>query len=102
MFDEKSCKWIQIYKVLTIIIFLVIIAFGIIAGFGDGSTLFLDADPWPFYRSDILEYYFELGDFIIWVLASGVVGIIQLASNMIVIQFLNNVQIIREKLEKIN
>ena len=99
MFDEKSCKWIQIYKVLTVIIFLVIIAFGIIAGFGDGTTLFLDEDPWP-GNDGILDDYFELGDFIIWILASGIVGFIQLVSNMLVIQFLNNVQIIREKVEK--
>lgn len=90
MFDEKSCKWIHFYKVITIVTFFAFIVFGIIAGIGDASCEFLDKDLGG-------DTFF---DFVIWVLAGGAVGFIQLAFNMLVIQLLNNVQIIREKLEK--
>ena len=90
MFDEKNSRWIKIYKKITIITFFAFIIFGVIAGIGDVTSEFLD---------------FDLGgdtffDVIVWVLACGAVGFIQLTFNMLVIQLLNNVQIIREKAEK--
>ena len=91
MFDEKNCKWIKIYKMLTIATFFAFIIFGIVAGIGDASCEFLDID----IGGDIIFF-----DLILWVLAGGVVGFIQLVFNMLVIQLLNNVQIIREKAEE--
>jgi hypothetical protein len=35
----------------------------------------------------------------VWVLIGGIVGFWQLVPNMLIIQFLNNIQIIREKIE---
>ena len=90
MFDEKNFIWISIYKVVTIITFFAFILFGMVAGIGDLSSEFLDLDLGG-------DTFF---DFVIWFLAGGFVGFIQLVLNMLVIQFLNNVQIIREKLEK--
>lgn len=79
MFDERSGKWIKIYKGLTIALFWLFIAFGILAG---------------------IEYsYSEFFGFILGALAGGFVGFIQLVINMLIIQFFNNVQIIREKIE---
>ncbi len=89
MFNEKNCIWIKIYKIITISTFFAIITFGVIAGIGDATCEFLDLD----LGGDTIL------DFVVWVLASGVVGIIQLVSNMLLIQLLNNVQIIREKAE---
>ena len=91
MFNEKSGKWIRIYKGITVAAFWIFIAFGVIAGFGDSTAEFLDIG--------IGGDDDGLLDFIVWVLACGVVGFVQLVANMLVIQLLNNVQIIREKVE---
>ena len=90
MFDERSGKWIYFYRGLTIALFWLFIAFGILAGIGDFSGEFLDID----IGGDTFFW-----DFIVWVLACGFVGFIQLVTNMLIIQFFNNVQIIREKIE---
>lgn len=91
MFGEKSEKWIKIYRGLTIALFWLYIAFGILAGIGDSSAEFLDIG----IGGDDDGFL----DFIVWVLAGGFVGFIQLATNMLIVQFFNNVQIIREKIE---
>jgi hypothetical protein len=91
MFDEKSGRWIKIYKILTIITFGICIAFGILAGIGDASASFLDIG----IGGDDDGFF----DFIVWVLIGGIVGFWQLVPNMLIIQFLNNIQIIREKIE---
>lgn len=90
MFDEKSCKWIKVYKCLTVIAFFVFIVFGIVAGIGDAMNSFLDLD---------LGGCTIVFDFLVWAIAGIIVGFIQLTFNMLVIQLLNNVQIIREKAE---
>jgi hypothetical protein len=91
MFDEKSGTWIKIYKVLAILMFFGFIALGIWAGIGDSSSSFLDIG----LGGDDDGFR----DFIMWVLVGGIVGFCQLVTNMLIIQFLNNVQIIREKME---
>ena len=91
MFDERSGKWIKIYRGLTIVLFWLYIAFGILAGIGDSSAWFLDIGIGGNDDGFL--------DFIVWVLAGGFVGFIQLVTNMLIIQFFNNVQIIREKIE---
>ena len=91
MFDEKKDIWITIYKYLVIAIFCACIIFGIIAGVSDSNA----------GRYDVGIGGDDDGfcDFIVWVLIGGVVGFAHLFVNMVVIQFLNNVQIIRKKIE---
>lgn len=91
MFNEKSGKWIKIYKGITVALFFVFIVFGMVAGIGDASCSFFDID----LGGDI-----GLFDFLIWVVLGSFVGYVQLVFNMLIIQLLNNVQIIREKNEK--
>ena len=90
MFDEKSRKWIEVYKCLTVITFFVFIALGIVAGIGDAADSFLDLD---------LGGCTIVFDFLVWAIIGIIVGFIQLTFNMLVIQLLNNVQVIREKVE---
>ena len=86
MFDERSEKWIRIYKNITVIMFWLYVAAGVIMFF-----LGLSGDI------DLLDGGFFDG---LMGLAAGVIcGYIHLVVNMLVIQFLNNVQVIREKLE---
>ena len=92
MFDEKSSRWIRIYRGVTIAIFFVFAAFGLIAGIGDASAEFMDIG----IGGDDDGFL----DFIVWLIIGGGIGFIQLVVNMLVIQLLNNVQIIRENLEK--
>ncbi|MBE6534000.1 MAG: hypothetical protein E7678_03405 [Ruminococcaceae bacterium] len=90
IFNEKNKIWIQIYKIVTVSLFFVFVLFGFIAGLGDVSGEFLDI---------------ELGgdtifDLFVWLIACSLVGFIQLVLNMLIIQLLNNVQLIRENIEK--
>ena len=75
MFDEESSIWIKIFKGFTIIICIGALIGGFIFLFETGDPVF----------------------FGIMIAASVVVYI----TNMLIIQFLNNVQIIREKLEQL-
>lgn len=78
MFDETSGTWIKIYKVVTHIVFWLFMVGGVytfIRGFSTYAAM-------SFYGIGI-----ALG------------GFIYLATNMLIIQFLNNVQTIRETLE---
>ena len=71
--------------------FFCAIIFGIVAGIGDASCEYLDIG---------IGGDDGFLDFIVWVIASGFIGFIQLTANMLVLQLLNNIQIIRERLEK--
>ena len=82
MFDEKSEKWIQIYKYVTIALFFICIAIGILLGL------------LPFYITG--SFFLDL---VLWAVIGAIVGYIQLTANMLLIQFFNNVQIIREHVE---
>ena len=64
--------------------------FRIVAGIGDATNSFLDLD---------LGGCTIVFDFLVWTIAGIIVSFIQLTFNMLVIQLLNNVQIIREKAE---
>ena len=61
------------------------------AGIGDSADSFLDLD---------LGGCTIVFDFLVWAILGITVGFIQLIFNMLVIQLLNNIQIIREKVEK--
>lgn len=88
-FDEKEGKWIRFYKGLTVAFFWILIIFGFIGGIGDASGEFLD-----------IMWDDNFGEFLLWVVVCGVIAFVQLVTNMLVIQLLHNVQIIREKAEK--
>lgn len=79
MFDERNGRWIRIYKGLAIAAFFICLAIGIIYGI---------AEAWSF------------SVFIVFAALGGFIGFVQLAGNMLLIQFFNNVNIIREKIEK--
>lgn len=91
-FDEKDRKWIRWYKVVAIALFFIYALFGLIAGIGDSSAEYLDIG----IGGDDDGFL----DFILWVLIFGGIGYVQLVANMLIIQLLNNVQLIREKIEK--
>ena len=86
MFDERSEKWIKIYKNITVIMFWLYVAAGV-------AMFFMGLDGWFGWLDD------GFLDGLIGLAAGVGVGYITLVVNMLVIQFLNNVQIIREKIE---
>ncbi|MBQ9858204.1 MAG: hypothetical protein IJO77_04310 [Oscillospiraceae bacterium] len=94
MFNEKSNGWINIYHGVVITLFILIISFGVIGAFGDASAEFLDIGLGG-DDDGIL-------DFMVWILISGIMGVVYLVTNMLIIQLLNNIQIIREKMENIS
>ena len=91
VFNVNSSKWIKQYWVITVAAFFIIIIFGFIAGIGDATDNFFDYD--------ITGSYNDFLDFLIWFIGGILIGYIQLVANMLIIQFLNNVQTIREKTE---
>ena len=86
MFNEKSSIWIKIYKTITLIIFWLYVLAGVVMFLMglDGSLWWIDGG---------------IIDGIIGLAGSFIAGYITLVVNMLIIQFLNNVQLIREKLE---
>ena len=90
MFDEKSEKWIRIYKKITIAAFWCWSVFGILAAI----------DNWFIWEVfDIFLFGGEFWGGVLLLLCGFGIGFGQLVINMLVIQFLNNVQLIREKIE---
>ncbi|NMA23631.1 MAG: hypothetical protein GX938_09040 [Spirochaetales bacterium] len=90
MFDKKSYKWIDIYRGIVIAFLWIYIAAGVYA--------FID-NQWI---GDIFDIYIAGGYFIgstLLLFAGFAIGYVQLVANMLIIQLLNNVQIIREKIE---
>ena len=82
MFDENSEAWIRIYKSITVVLFWIFNISGLVAGIVVGGSNFIVC--------------------IMLLLAGVFLACIQLVVNMLVIQFLNNVQIIRKKIEQNN
>lgn len=91
-FDEKSDKWLKFFKATTIVLFLLFLAVGVIGGLGDATAEFMDAGLGG--DDD------GLLDFLVWVILFGGAGFIILVANMLIIQLLNNVQMIRVALCK--
>ena len=91
MFDERNEKWIKIYKGVTVTFFWLWIAFGVVA-FSDNLWF---ANIFCFELG--YNGYFLGG--VVLMLASFIIGYIQLVTNMLVIQFLNNIQTIRDRIE---
>ena len=92
MFDERNGRWISIYKGITIFLFFAIALYGLIGAIGDTTTEYLDIGLGG--DDD------GVADFMTWLLLYGFIAGIQLVINMLIINFLNNVQIIRETLER--
>ena len=86
MFDEKSPKWIRIYTSYTKVLFwLYIIAGAMMCLAGWSGEL------------DLIDEGFIDG--LVGMAGFGLIAFVHLTVNMLIIQFLNNVQLIREKLE---
>ncbi len=88
MFNEKSTKWIKTLKTFTIVMFFVFLLAALVLSIisWSGAELLFD-DAAAFFEGLI---FLGIGAF---------VAISQLVINMLIIQLLNNVQIIREKIE---
>lgn len=80
LFDEKSGRWIKNLKAFTMLMFWLYIAAGVI--------LFL---------AEVSE---SAGIGLVCLLVGVLLAFVQLVLNMLIIQLLNNVQTIREKLEQ--
>jgi hypothetical protein len=80
LFDEKSGVWIKIFKALTILLFIIIVI---------GSIIYaIEDSPGGFFGGLLV------------VIAGVAIGFVFVAGNMLIIQLLTNIQIIREKIEK--
>lgn len=90
-FDERSPRWIRIYRGITIALFFIFAAAGFIFGIVDAAD-----DITPLAWS--LEPRFWA--FPIWTVIGVLVGYIQLVCNMLIIQLLDNVKAIRTMMEK--
>lgn len=86
MFDETSGKWIKIFKGYAVAKFwLYVIAGAIMCFVGWSGELRWIDDGFL--------------DGIIWLAGGFLLAYVQLVVNMLIIQLLNNIQIIREKVE---
>lgn len=92
MFNERSDKWIKIYKVMTIILFFGILLFSFVAGIGDASGGIMNIGLGGNDNGSL--------DFFVWILIGTVTGTIHLVFNMLLIQFFSNIQMIRERIGK--
>ena len=90
-FDEKNVIWIKIIKKLSIVSFVILV----LAGLVDFVCVNILSD-WlvPLWYS--AEIFFERIRFCFWFL----LAFIELSFSMASVNFLNNIQIIREKLEQ--
>lgn len=87
MFNEKSSKWIGFFKCYTIVMFWLCIVADVIMCFVGWSGVLW----WT--ESDFI-------DGLICLIGGVFVTFVQLVLNMLIIQLLNNIQIIRENIEK--
>lgn len=88
LFDEKSNIWIKIYKVYVCVMFCLLCLTTLILSFVGISGDFLLTDESPFLN------------FISILLSGALLTFLHLVTNMIILNFLNNIQIIRESVEK--
>lgn len=90
LFDEKNVIWIKIIKILSIVSFAVFVVLGLV----DFVCVNILSD-WlvPLWYST--EIFFERIRFCFWFLFA----FVELSFSMATVNFLNNVQIIREKIE---
>ena len=89
MFNERSAVWIKILKIIVVATFCITVLAGIVFGISDMTCGFNDAD---IIGDD------GLGDLLIWIIIFGISAVIELTVGMLVVNFLTNVQDIREKI----
>lgn len=90
-FDERSPRWIRIYRGITIALFFIFAIGGFIFGIVDALG---EITPLACH----LENLFWA--FLFWTVIGVLVGYIQLVCNMLIIQLLDNVNAIRTMMEK--
>lgn len=90
MFDERSDKWIKIFKGYTVVMFWLYMIAGIVLG-----ILCLSGELELIDRGSEGA---EVVGFIICLVGGFFLAYAKLVVNMLIIQFLNNVQIIRKKM----
>ena len=94
MFDLSSTTYIKWYKNVTIIVFVICMILGVFGAISDARGHYgmldigLGGDDDGFL------------DFISWVIIFIGGGFMYLVTNMLIIQLLNNIQTIREKVER--
>lgn len=79
MFDERSPVWIKIFKFFVILSAVMILAGG-------------------FFLA--VEEAYDMVEFVLYFGVAAVVAVVDMSGGMLVVNFLNNVQVIREKLEE--
>ena len=85
MFNEKGNRWLKLFKIYTIVMFWIYVA----------GAVVMCICGW----SDVLWWISPFLDGIICLTGGSLVAAAHLISNMLIMQFLNNVQIIRERVE---
>ncbi len=88
MFNEKSAVWIARYKKWVVVNFWVLLIGGIILGIGDLTT-YIDI----LWGDSIL-------DLLLWPIVFAILAYFELLFGMLVLNLLNNIQTIREKIEQ--
>ena len=93
LFNERSKIWIKCYKIIAIVLFFIFAGLGLIGGICDCFGI----DPFDIGLGGDDD---GLLDLLVWIIVGGGFAFFQLVSNMLIIQLLNNIQIIRKKVEK--
>ncbi len=97
MFNEKSGKWIRIFKIYTKVMFWLCISVAVVcclSRWADGIwNITARWYPGFWYTGE------SVIDGLICLVGGGILAFAQLVVNMLILQYLNNIQIIREKVE---
>ena len=93
MFNEKNEKWINVFKVISIISLVGWLFIAIFAGIISYDELMLIQHSYAEYRGMP-----ALLDFLIPFVACLLIGFLNYTRNMLIIQYLGNVQSIRDKI----
>lgn len=98
LFDKRSDRWLKIYRIITIVLFWLFVGAGFIGGF----KLFINRPYWVWsWDESVLGAFFDrLLGFSAIFLAGCLAAFANLLGNMLIIQLLNNIQIIRQKIEE--
>lgn len=89
MFNEKNEKWIKVFKVVSIIALVGWLFIAIGVGYSSWNN---------YWISDLLGIDSEIIDFLIPFVACGLIGLLDYTKKMLIIQYLGNVQSIRNKI----
>ena len=89
MFDEKNTKWLRYYKRAIVISFWSLLVGGVLLGIFDFTA--------------VIDIFIEdsIGELFLWSIGCGIAAFAQLTCGMLILQLLNNIQIIRQRIEKL-